>query len=112
MKKEEIFVRWYDITGWILDRAEKFPRSQRFVFGQRITNLAIDILEGIIRALYSHEKMEILKGLNVRLETMRVLIRLAKDRRLLSLKAYEYASKEINQVGSMLGGWIRQQERR
>jgi hypothetical protein len=49
LKEEEIFVRWYDIAGWILDRVEKFPRSQRFVFGQRITNLAIDRCQKFLR---------------------------------------------------------------
>ena len=46
------FVAYYDILGWILDRVEKFPKSQRFIFGQRLANHAVDVLELIILLCY------------------------------------------------------------
>ena len=30
-----VLVKWYDLTKWLLARLESFPKSPRFVFGQR-----------------------------------------------------------------------------
>ena len=106
------FTRFYEIVGWILDRAEKFPKSDRFVFGQRLANHAVDLLEQIVEALYTRDKLELLRRLNRRLEVLRVLLRLCQDRRLITTRQHEHVCGEINQVGRMIGGWIRQQQER
>ena len=33
---------------------------------------------------------------------------MSKDLQLLSLRKYEYLAREINEVGVMLGGWLKQ----
>jgi len=33
-----VLVKWYDLTKWLLARIESFPKSQRFVFGQRLAD--------------------------------------------------------------------------
>ncbi len=111
MEKVPVFTKYYDIVNWILDKVEKFPRSQRFIFGHRLANLAVDILEDLIRAYYSKNKVSILKEVNIRLEIFRILLRMVKDRKLVSLRQYEYISKEINEVGKMVGGWIKERNR-
>ena len=105
----KLFVKWYDITGWILDRAEKFPKSQRFIFGQRVSNYCLDILERIVVAQYSRSKAATLAEVNMKVEVLRVLLRLCSDRRLLSLRQYEYIGEQMNEAGKMVGGWIKQQ---
>ncbi len=46
----------------------------------------------------------------LKLEQMRYLLRLCKDLELFSLKRYEYISREINETGSFIGGWVKQQK--
>lgn len=111
MERIPVFVKFYDLTNWVLDKAEKFPKSQRFVFGHRLSHLTLDILESIIRAYYSKDKVSLLREINHRLEVLRVFFRLVKDRRLISIRQYEYGSKEINEVGKMIGGWIKERSR-
>jgi len=31
-----LLVKWYDVTKWLLERVDSFPKNQRFIFGQRI----------------------------------------------------------------------------
>ena len=38
-------VKWHDLTGWVLDRVESFPKNQRFIFGQRLANHRVDVME-------------------------------------------------------------------
>ncbi len=60
-------------------RLEKFPRSHRYGLGQRIENCLFDVFEGLVRAKYAGipQKQGELAAVNVELETLRMLTRLA-----------------------------------
>lgn len=106
-----IFVRWFEFIEWLLNATMKFPQKARFTFAQRIDNLALDLVEDLIESRYTLEKRAILKRANLKLEKLRVLIRLSHKLKYLPHNGYEYASKAIDEVGRMLGGWIKQQTR-
>jgi len=96
----------YDLTLWMLPKLAKFPRDQRFLLGDRIENMLLDILEDLIDATYTKEKVNILKKANLRLEKLRFLVRLSSDMRFINLTSYEFAGRGIDEVGRMVGGWI------
>ncbi len=48
-----LLVKWYDVTKWLLERVDGFPKNQRFIFGQRIADRAMNILESLVEAAYS-----------------------------------------------------------
>ena len=102
-----VFTRAYDFAGWVLDRTQKFPKSARFTFGQRIDNLALDILEDVVEARYSKNPSTVLQVANRRVSRLRVLMRLAADRHFLSLRQYHYAGEKIDEIGRMIGGWTK-----
>ena len=89
-----------------------FPRSHRFVLGDRIENIVLEVLELLIEAAYTRDKAALLKRTSIQLEKLRYLIRISKDMTFISLRQYEFASKQIDEVGRMVGGWLRQQEGR
>lgn len=97
----------YDLTLWMLPKLAKFPRDQRFLLGDRIENMLLDILEDLIDATYTKEKVNILKRTNLRLEKLRFLVRLSSDMRFINLTSYEFAGRGIDEVGRMVGGWIK-----
>lgn len=105
-----IFTQWLAFLEWLLQVTERFPKRVRFTFSDRINNIALDLVENLVEARYSSEKNAILRQANLRLEKLRVLLRLAYKMRYLDYKRYEYAMKSINEVGKMLGGWLRQQQ--
>ena len=45
-----VLVKWYALTKWLLARIESFPRSQRFVFGQRLADRSLGVLETLVEA--------------------------------------------------------------
>jgi len=73
-------VKWYDFTRWLLERIDSFPKNQRFVFGTRLADHALDVLETLVEASYSRRKTELLDRVNQKIEMLRWLVRLAKDR--------------------------------
>ncbi len=97
----------YDIILWLMPQVEKFPRDYKFTIGDRLINLLLDSLELIIESAYTKEKQQPLRKCNLQIEKLRFLIRIAKDKKCLSINKYAYISKEINELGKMVGGWIK-----
>jgi hypothetical protein len=69
----------YRFMLWLVPTVEGFPRSQKFMLGDRIQTNAIDILESLIEATYSRSRDRQLGQANLGLEKLRFLFRLAKD---------------------------------
>jgi hypothetical protein len=107
-----IFVKWTEFLEWLLPTTEKFPKKVRFTFSQRIDGLALDLVEDLVEARYSSEKRLVLKRANLRLEKLRVLLRLCQKLRFLSHDGYEHSMRSINEIGKMLGGWLKQQSKK
>ena len=97
---------------WILERTARFPKAHRFTLGERLSLNALEILELITEALYTRSKLTLLSKADRRLTRLRILLRLAMDTTCLSVRQHEFITKELDEVGRMLGGWIRQQRKR
>lgn len=104
-----IVTKAYDLACWLLPRVNDFPRSYRFVLGDRLIHIMLDIVEGLIEASHRRDKRVLLETVSVKLDRLRFLIRMSKDLKLLTLNRYEYLAREVNEVGAMLGGWLKQQ---
>jgi hypothetical protein len=102
-----LLTRWEQVVGDLLDRTAKFPKTVRFTFATRIEGLALDILEEIVEARYAEgsAKHAALRRADARLARLRVLVRLAHDRRYLDHRGYEYVSRNVDEESRMLGGW-------
>jgi hypothetical protein len=96
------------VVKWLLERVDSFPKNQRFVFGQRLADRAIDVLELLVEAAYSPRKADLLSRANRDIEVLRWLVRLAKDRDLFTMRQYGFACKGLTECGRMLGGWLKQ----
>ncbi len=102
-----IFEKTYQLILWLFPTVHKFPKAQRFVLGQQIENTALDLLRGIIAANQERDRLFILKRVSVDLDTLRLLIRLAKDLDFISVRQYVFAAERVNEIGRLLGGWMR-----
>lgn len=103
----KIFEKTYELILWIYPAVNKFPKTQRFVLGQQIENTMLNLLKGIIQANAERSKLPYLKQVSVELDKLRILIRLSKDLKFINIKQYEFAVIKINEIGKMLGGWIK-----
>jgi len=99
--------KWYDYAKWIVERVDSFPKNQRFIFGQRLAGHALDIMELLVEAAYAREKRELLATANRKIEMLRWLIRMAKDRTLFTGRQYEFICEKLEECGRMTGGWLK-----
>jgi hypothetical protein len=102
-----VLVKWYDFAKWLLERVENFPKSQRFVLGQRLTAQAMDVLDLLVEASYARDKAEILATANRKMEVLRWTVRMAKDRKLFTPAQFEFSARALNECGRMVGGWLK-----
>ncbi len=111
VSKEElpIFVKWVDFSKWLLLTTDQFPKKVRFTFTEKLNSIALSLVEDLVEARYSRNKSVPLRRANMNLEKLRVLIRICFELKILSKKSYQHASYSINEVGKMLGGWMKQQ---
>jgi hypothetical protein len=107
-----IVTKAYDLACWLLPRVNDFPRSYRFILGDRVITVTLDLVEGLIDASHLREKRATLEVVSMQLNRLRFLIRLSKDLKLLTASRYEYAARAMNEIGAMLGGWLKQQGER
>ena len=97
----------YDLTLWIIPKVEKFPRSHRFTIGQSLQNSSIELLMNLVDASYQSRNAGSLAAAVREVNRIRYLVRLAKDLRVMNLASHEFASKSLDEVGRMAGGWLK-----
>lgn len=102
-----IIQKAYNTAIYLIPVLERMPRAHRFTLGDRIANAVYDFLELLTVARFTRDKLQMLKEANLLLERLRLLLRLAKDLKAVSIKSYGHATGMMEEVGAMLGGWIR-----
>ena len=102
-----VITKTYDLILWSCNHTGKFPRNHRFVLGERIERNLYDLLETLIQAKYTKQRQPLLEKANLMLEILRFQIRLAKDLQCFKVESYGFAAKAIDEIGKLVGGWIR-----
>jgi len=97
----------YQFILWLVPAVEKFPRSQKFLLGDRVQATALDVLESLIEATYDRERKGHLNRANLGIEKLRFLFRMAKDLRHVDLRRYEFAARSLDDIGRLIGGLIK-----
>ena len=108
MDKLILYQKLYDFLLYIYPVIAKFPKYEKFTMQMQIKNCVIDLMRIIVRANKSTAKKSHLYDADVLLEELRMLIRLAHDLRYINPRQYGIISKKLNEVGSLLGGLIKQ----
>ncbi len=112
MDELPIIQKTYDLIKWYIPILNRLPRDHKFLLGDRMITGLYDLLDDLIIAKYAPNKLAKLESLNSRLDILRHQTRLLIDFGLIKVQRYEYAGQLINDIGTDLGGWIKQQRKR
>lgn len=99
----------YEWLLWAVPPVNKLPRDYRFTLGDRIVNHGYETLELLLEASYTKDRRNLLRlrRANGRINTLRYLLRLAKNFKVLSLRRYEHGTRSLVDTGRQVGGWQR-----
>ena len=110
VEKLLIFQKVYEFVVWLYHLLNRLPRNHRPILGQEIHSLILQILIGVVQA-NTERNLEARKIIQHKiskdLDTLRILIRLTKDVRLMSIKQYTFAADKMNEIGRMLTAWMK-----
>ncbi len=88
---------------------EQMPKRERYSLGQRCDTYSLELLElfYIANSKKSTYRIATLKQADLKLRILRVLLRLAYDLQALDQKKYLGLQERLQELGKMLGGWIK-----
>jgi four helix bundle protein len=105
-----IFPRTYDLLTWLIPKSLDFPRVHRFVVTKRLQDAALNFQERIIEAnrQRGRARLERLLLADAELDKVRLYLRLALRWAWLTEGQYHHVSEMVQEIGTLLGGWIKQ----
>ena len=96
------------------ERTANMRKPEKFAYRQHMTAAFMDMLEFCIEANRSRGKarQELQDKMDTKLDVLRSLVDTAvsQEDRLISPGLHEVWSKELNEIGRMLGGWKKSNE--
>jgi len=69
----------FQFLMWLVPTVERFPRTQKFLLGDRMQTTALDVLECLIEATYTRDRKGQLARANLGIEKLRYFICLAVE---------------------------------
>ena len=91
---------WINIVSHI-------PKSSRYTIGARIENKFLDLLESSYATYFTErdKKAEKISECILILDTLKFLLSIAWEAKIISSKQYEELALKLEEAGKMFGGW-------
>jgi hypothetical protein len=99
--------RSYDLCADLYQHVDRFPRAQRGLLGRVILEDALRMLSALTTANRRTDKVDRLTEASGRLDAVRIALRLSKRLGYLSNRAYAVLTPVTDEVGRMIGGWLK-----
>ena len=87
-----------------------FPRSQRYVLCAEISRLMNEIFTLAVRCKKGYMQKSTLQNIDINVDVLRFKIRESEAKGYISLDRKHKWIKRVNEVGCMVGGWIKKQQ--
>ena len=108
MQEVPIIQKVYDLYREVYLAVEKMPKKDKYSLGQKIEQSNLDLIELLIGAGSNKtKKLLYLEKAAIKLDLLKLLIRLAEEIKAIPTKKYLHLQEIIQEIGKMLGGWIR-----
>ncbi len=95
----------YDLLDAVTDLVKNMPRDFKGSIGGKVRDECVEIVVLIFRANCARDKAPHLGALIERLQVAELLLRLSRDKRLISTSQYAKAIELTNSIGKQASGW-------
>jgi hypothetical protein len=108
MDKFILHQKTYDFILWLYPIIHRLPKHHRATLGRRLEELALDLLVFLMKAnkARGEERKQLQTTTSDTLDYVRIMVRLAKDTHLVSIKQYTLSAEKLNEIGRMLSSWM------
>ena len=86
-----------------------FPKSEKYSLGQKVESLILETIEDSFAVAYGQkiEKIPLLQTMSIKTNLLKTLDRLTFEIRAIDNKKYITLQEQLQEVGKMIGGWLR-----
>ena len=105
-----IFQKTYALIKKMALICPQVPKMHRYTLWERCELKGLRALETLIaigHATEFQDRVRLLILLSQEIDILKVLIRLSKECRAIDVKAYLFLEKLLNEMGRMVGGWLK-----
>lgn len=100
-----VYKAGYDLFLEIFRFVRNFSREYKYTVGDSLKKEMMELMMLIYRANSLREKTDIIRQAREKVEVIRLLVRLMKDLREISLSVFVQVSEKIEFVSRQLTGW-------
>jgi hypothetical protein len=99
----EAYKLWYEIVP-------NFPKTSRYTLGAKIDALFLDSIECVFLYSSTTPSKRIIKIRNAatKMDLLKFLLQISWELKTLDNKRYIVLSEKLEEIGRMLGGWLKQ----
>lgn len=104
-----ILTKTVDLYREYYEYAKRFPKKDQYLLGKRCEENILAFLEFTLMAagMQRDQKLGVLEQANGKFEVFKVLVRVARELKIIDNKKYLSLEERAQEIGRMLGGWIR-----
>lgn len=107
MEELKVLQKTYDMIQYGYVCLQQYPKSEKHTLAAETKRSMYGLMNAIIMANKKYYKKNAVQEADVRLETLKYYMRLAKDLKFLPIRKYENWSKMTTEIGRMIGGWLK-----
>lgn len=85
----------------------RYPREERHVLAAETRSSLYRLLRHVITAGKARNKMGVLNAADAEVAMLNALMRIGMHLKYLPFKTYEQLAKQLDEIGRMIGGWIK-----
>ena len=104
-----IIQRTYDLYKTLHGYQKSIPKLERYTLWQKCEGATLSVLEGLLQVGYvpTERRAELLTRVSAHVDMLRVFLRLAHDTKAIDQKKYIALQAITDEIGRMLGGWLK-----
>ncbi|RLJ22917.1 23S rRNA-intervening sequence protein [Chryseobacterium sp. 7] len=100
----------YDLLLQLYHISKNMERDYKFTLGEKIKNESTELIIHIYKANTKAQKIELLEKAKSNIEVIRLLLRIYKDLKQISLKDFIEVSEKIESTSKQINAWYVQQK--
>jgi len=100
-----VYKATYDLLLAIFQFTKEFSKEYKYTVGESLKKETIELLTLIYRANTRHQKTDVLQMAREQIEVIRLLIRVMKDLKQISLVKFVKINQAVEDVSKQLTGW-------
>lgn len=106
-EQSPLFVKVEALMPWMLAHTAKFPNAERARLARQIETTLFALHSHLVYAAKTDQTKTHLSSADAELEKLRFYLRLSVEMRYTSFDQYAYCAGQLNEIGNLLGAWIK-----